>query len=167
MREDGALQMIDNLLRPMTFGTALGCGLMAGLFFTFSVFVMDALGRLPAPQGIAAMQSINIAIVRPLFLLVFLGTAAGCVVLAAFSAWRWGEPGAGYRLAGSLLYLVGVMLVTFVCNIPRNNALAAVDPASAGAAGLWADYLRTWTAWNHVRTVAALAATAALIRAVR
>ena len=159
--------MLDDWLHHLTFVAALGCGLMAGLFFTFSVFVMDALSRLPAAQGIAAMQSINVAIVRPLFLLVFLGTAAACAVLAAASPWRWDEPGAGYRLAGGLLYLLGVMLVTFVCNIPRNNALAAVDPASAGAAGLWHDYLKTWTAWNHVRTVAALAATAALIRAVR
>lgn len=159
--------MLDDWLHHLTFASALGCALMAGLFFTFSVFVMDALGRLPAAQGIAAMQSINVAIVRPLFLLVFLGTAVACVVLAVSSPWQWDRPGAGYRLAGSLLYLAGVMLVTFVCNIPRNNALAALDPASAGAASQWADYLRTWTAWNHVRTLTALAATAALIRAVR
>jgi uncharacterized membrane protein len=48
-------------------------------------------------------------------------------------------------------------------NVPRNDALAAVDPASAAGAALWASYLTSWTAWNHVRTSAALAATAALI----
>src|SRR5690606_28980359 len=41
---------------------ALGCALMAGLFFAFSVAVMRALGALPAAQGIAAMQSINAVI---------------------------------------------------------------------------------------------------------
>ena len=38
----------------------LGCGLVAGIFFAFSTFVMRALGRRPAGEGIAAMQAINI-----------------------------------------------------------------------------------------------------------
>jgi len=55
--------------------TLLGCGLMAGLFFIFSVCIMKALGQLPPEKGIAAMQFINVVIVNPLFMLVFLGTA--------------------------------------------------------------------------------------------
>ncbi len=51
--------MIDNLLFALTFVSALGCGLMAGVFFAFSAFVMHALARLPPAQGIAAMQSIG------------------------------------------------------------------------------------------------------------
>jgi hypothetical protein len=41
---------------------------MAGFFFAFSVCVMRALGQLPLEQGIASMQSINVAILNPLFL---------------------------------------------------------------------------------------------------
>ena len=65
-------------------------------------------------------------------------------------------------LLGSMLYLVGTMLVTIVFNVPRNNALAAVEPVSANGARLWAGYVTSWTAWNHVRTAAALAAAASL-----
>jgi uncharacterized membrane protein len=61
-----------------------------------------------------------------------------------------------------LLYIGGAILVTMLCNVPRNNALAAVQPDSAGGDQLWADYIRTWTAWNHVRTFACLAAAALL-----
>jgi uncharacterized membrane protein len=50
-----------------------------------------------------------------------------------------------------------------VFNVPLNNALAAVDPASGEGAAVWADYLRTWTNWNHVRGLAALAASGAFI----
>lgn len=57
--------------------------------------------------------------------------------------------------------------MTIVCNVPRNNALAAVDPASAEGARVWAGYVTSWTAWNHVRTAAALAAAAALTVACR
>ncbi len=154
--------MIDSLLFALTLFSALGCGLVAGIFFAFSTFVMNALARLPPAQGIAAMQSINVAVINPLFGVAFFGTAVACVFLAVSSLLRWHKPGAVYLLVGSLLYLVGTILVTMVFNVPRNDALAAVDPASAEGSGLWADYLSSWTAWNHVRTVAAIAAAAAL-----
>ena len=77
----------------MSFLAALGNGLMAGMFFAFSVFIMTALGRLPPDHGIAAMQSINIVILNPMFLSVFMGTAAICIVLTIPSFMRWSEPG--------------------------------------------------------------------------
>jgi uncharacterized membrane protein len=155
-------RMIDKLIFALTLFSALGCGLIAGVFFAFSSFVMKALARLPAAQGIAAMQSVNVAVINPLFMAGFLGTAAACVILAVSSLLRRHEPGAAYILAGSLLYLVGVILVTGLFNVPRNDALAAVAPASAEGSSLWTDYLSSWTAWNHVRTVASLAAAALL-----
>jgi uncharacterized membrane protein len=45
-----------------------------------------------------------------------------------------------------------------VFNVPLNDALAKVEPSSAEGASLWTRYLTDWTIWNHVRTVAALAA---------
>ena len=41
------------------------------------------------------------------------------------------------------------------------KALAKVVRTEATAVTAWADYVRTWTAWNHVRTVASLVAAAA------
>jgi uncharacterized membrane protein len=154
--------MIDKLISILTFASGLGCGLIAGVFFAFSAFVMKALARLSPAQGIAAMQSINIVVINPAFFTVFFGTAAGCVFLAISSLSRWQKPGAFYLLIGSLLYLCGTILVTVFFNVPRNDALAAVDPAKSDGARLWADYVVSWTAWNHVRTVAALAAAALL-----
>jgi uncharacterized membrane protein len=142
----------------VTFCTALGSGLVGGVFFAFSTFIMSALARLPAPQGIAAMQSINVAVITPLFMLALFGTGAACLFLGGYVLFTWQRPGAAYLLAGSLLYFIGVVVVTIVFNVPRNNALAAVDPTSAEGARLWSDYLSTWTAWNHVRTITALAA---------
>lgn len=150
------------LLFALTLLSALGSGLMAGLFFTFSTFAMSAFGRLPPAQGIAAMQSINIVILNPLFFAVFFGTAALCLVVAILAVVRWQDPGTAWLLAGAALYLVGSILVTIVFNVPLNNALATVDPASEEGARMWASYLTDWTAWNHVRTVACIAAAAAL-----
>jgi uncharacterized membrane protein len=150
-----------------TLLSALGCGLIAGAFFAFSTFVMKALGNLPSAQGIAAMQSINVVVINPWFMTAFLGTGLVCVIVFIASLLRWQNPVTLYLLAGSVLYLVGTVLVTMVFNVPRNDALAAVAPATPEAATLWASYLSTWTAWNHVRTIAALAASALFIAAFR
>ena len=153
---------MSGLLFALVFLSALGCGLMAGLFFVFSAAVMTALARLPPAEGIAAMQSINAAILNPLFLAVFFGTAALCALATLSSLWTWGEPGALWRVLGGVLYLAGGLLVTRARNVPLNQALAVLAPDGPGSADRWSGYVARWTAWNHVRTVACLAAAALL-----
>lgn len=142
--------------------STLGCGLMAGVFFAFSTFVMNALARLPVAQGIAAMQLINITVINPWFMIVFLGTAVTCILLVIASLLKWHQSSSLYVLVGSLFYLIGTVLVTIACNVPLNDALAIVKPDSPDGAALWTRYLTNWTFWNHVRAIAALVATASL-----
>jgi len=141
---------------------ALGCGLIAGVFFAFSAFVMNALALQPPPQGIATMQSINITVINPLFMTVFLGTAIACLFLVVASLLRWHPPGSAYLLLGSLFYLIGTILVTIAFNVPLNDTLAIVDPNSPEGVNFWVNYLNQWTLWNHVRLAAALVAAALL-----
>ena len=157
---------MDGPLYLLTLVTALGCGLSAGALFAFSSFVMKALASLPPAQGVAAMNAINVMAVTFAFMLSLFGTGLLCVVLAVWALTEWGEPFAPHLLAGSLLYVVGVIGVTMVFNVPRNNALARVEPASAAGERTWERYVREWTAGNHVRTVAGLAAAAALTIAI-
>jgi uncharacterized membrane protein len=153
---------VDEVIFTLTLISALGCGLVAGWFFAFSNHIMTALGRLPEVQGIAAMQEINIVVINPWTMTALFGSALTCIFLAVLSVVDWNEPEVYYQLAGSILYVVGTVLVTIVFNVPRNDALATVDPASAEGAEVWRRYLSEWTFWNHVRTVAALAAAALL-----
>lgn len=156
---------MDGLLTALTALTALGCGVVAGVFFAFSTFVMRALGRLSLAQGIAAMQAINAAAIPSTFFITGLGTMLGCVALACWAVVEWHEAFTPYLLAGSVLYVVGSMVVTVAFNLPRNDALATVDPEGAEAVDRWTRYLAEWTFWNHVRAAGALAAAAALIGA--
>ena len=156
------MEFFDRLLFLLTFLAVLGSGLIAGLFFAFSVAVMRALGRIPPAEGMSAMQSINIVIINPIFLTVFLGTGLACIVLIISSILRWQNAGAAYLLIGALLYLVGSIVVTMVCNVPRNDTLAVASPTDPKSADLWSNYLSNWTLWNHVRTIASLASTALL-----
>lgn len=159
--------MADRLIFPLTFLAALGSGLVAGVFFAFSSFVMGALGRLAPPQGISAMQSINIVVVNPVFFSVFFGTAFLCCILAVASCAKWTELAFACVLAGSLIYLAGSIGVTLACNVPLNDALAAVKPDSADGAALWTQYLTRWTSWNHIRGAASLVSSACFIAALR
>ncbi len=145
-----------------TLATALGCGLVAGVFFAFSTFVMPALKRLPPAHGIAAMQAINVSAVTAAFMTALFGTAAACVGLAVWAATSWGEPPAALVLAGGAAYVVGTIGVTIARNVPLNDRLAVLNPHATGADSHWIRYLSSWTAWNHVRAAAALAAAATL-----
>ena len=73
--------------------------------------------------------------------------------------------GSPWLLAGGVVYLLGEIAVTMAYNVPRNNELAALDPGSAEAAARWPSWVAEWTAGNHVRTVAGVAAAALLIQA--
>ena len=137
-----------------------GAGLMSGLLLAFSLVVMRALRELPPEQGMFAMQRVNVLIVTPLFLLLFLGTAAACLVLLGI-AWR-GLPAEGgwLLLVGSASYLLGPLGVTVAFNIPLNNALGMAPRGQAATA--WPAYVKAWLRWNHLRTALGLGATVLL-----
>ena len=158
--------MIDGYLKTLTVIAAVGAGISGGVFFAFSTFVMKALGRLPAAQGLSAMNAINKAAPTPLFMLALFGTGAVSIAMSVAALRHLDQRWAAYLLAGTALYLVCLVL-TAVYHVPRNNALALVNPTGPGAAAAWAQYLSSWTGWNHVRTVTALAGSTAFILALR
>jgi uncharacterized membrane protein len=136
-------------------------GLMAGLFFAYACSVNPGLGRLSDASYLAAMQSINRAILNPVFLLVFMGTA----ILLPIGTWRIFERPASLPfyllLAASILYVVCVFGFTMVGNVPLNDRLDAFDLSAASPEAL--THFRTafegpWNAWNMVRTLAAILA---------
>jgi uncharacterized membrane protein len=154
-------------MRNLVLVAAVGTGAVGGVFYAFSSFVMPGLGRLPASQGLAAMQSINITAVRPAFMLGLFGTAAVCLPLVISGVRSWGDRRATLLVVGGALYLVGAIALTAAYHVPLNDKLAKLDPHSATAAAQWKDYLRNWTLLNHVRAVASLGAAAAFTAAFR
>ncbi|MFC5699460.1 DUF1772 domain-containing protein [Pseudomonas sp. GCM10022186] len=157
------MAFIDDLAFLLAFLTTIACGLMGGLFFAFSNFVMQALARIHPEAGIVAMQSINRTVLNRWFLALFMGTTGACALLILYALTTWEMPGTFFLLLGSLLYLLGNFTVTLACNVPRNNALARLDAGSPEAVAPWRRYVEQWTRWNHVRTGTALAAAGLLI----
>jgi uncharacterized membrane protein len=152
------MAVFDHSFFILKLFAVLGCGLIAGVFFAFSTFVMKALEKIEPTQGIKVMQWINITVINPLFMTVFLGTGAVCVLMLVSLLLGRHQSSAIYLIVGSLVYLVGTLGVTIVFNVPLNNALALVNPDSTEGVKLWASYLNDWTFWNHIRATSALAA---------
>ncbi|HYJ21265.1 MAG TPA: anthrone oxygenase family protein [Solirubrobacterales bacterium] len=141
----------------LVLASALGCGLAAGVFFAFSTYVMPALGRLPAAQGIAAMQSINVVAPRP-FVIAQVGTAAITIAASVAVLVDWDSAYGWCVLAAAFVYVLSIVVLTAVYHVPRNNALATVEPDDARGQELWSRYLVDWTRWNHFRALLPLVA---------
>ncbi|WP_225822611.1 DUF1772 domain-containing protein [Streptomyces naphthomycinicus] len=150
--------MIDGPFLVLVVVGSLGAGLVAGVFCGFSAFVMRGLAALPPAQGVAAMNAINVAALRPAFMAVFMGSAVLSAMIAVVTFVVWPDEGKVELLLGSALYLVGAFGLTAVANVPRNDRLARLTPGAPEAAVYWPVYVREWTFWNHVRTAASAAA---------
>lgn len=155
--------MTSHLVTIAGMVTLLGAALIAGVFFAFSSFVMKALAAVPTPQGIAAMQSINVVVINRSFLGVFFGTAGLSLLMAGLAFSGAASSAAPLFLSGAIFYLAGTFLVTVLANVPLNNQLAAVSASHAVSGSTWKHYLVRWTKWNHVRTVSAGLSTLAYV----
>lgn len=146
------------LVRTLTILCAVGAATAGGALFTFSTFTIEGLKRLPPAQGAAAMQAINKQAPTPLFMLILFGTGAACVALGARAALNLDDPASVYQLIACALYVFGVVVLTVVYHVPRNERLDALDPNSAEGIAYWATYLKEWVRMNHVRTIAPITA---------
>jgi uncharacterized membrane protein len=105
--------MLQAVITGLLWFSAIGCGLLAGVYFAFSAFIMTALGRIGQAAGIMAMNAINAVIVQSLFMPFFLGTTLTSLVLAIVAMFRWGEASATMMVAGGIVYVVGMFVCTW------------------------------------------------------
>ncbi len=157
---------MEDVITATLWFAALSVGIMAGVYFAFSAFVMRSLDATERPVGMVAMQSINRIIVRSLFLPLFFASSLACLLLAVFGVMEWGSPGAGPMVVGGALYVIGMLVLTAAANVPLNNALEATDAAGPDAEAMWRRYMQRWLPWNHVRTVSCTVSLALLIGAI-
>ena len=138
----------------LLLGLATATGLVAGVFLTFSDFVMRSLYAATPAAGSQSMQIINRKVYRSVFMVLLIGlipVSAGLVLYG--SLYATGPISTALILAG-VLYFIGVFGVSAFGNIPMNNTLEALPEASGAAQAYWPEYVKGWVRWNHIRTVA-------------
>ena len=154
----------------LTSLAAIASAAAAGMMYVFSTFVMRGLDRTGPVDAITAMRGINVdANSNGPFLLAYFGATLLAVAVGVVAVVQIRQPGSGWLLAGAIFGVLGA-LITMAFNVPLNNHLDTVDPAAlslADAAREWAAYLSTWTAWNHVRTVTSVIASALMLIGLR
>jgi len=143
----------------LLFFAVLLSGLIAGLFYSYSCSVNSGLGKLQNLEYLRAMQSINVAILNPVFFLSFLGTL---LVLPA-TAWvsYTQNPSMSFYLllAASIIYVVGVFAITLAGNVPLNESLATFDLTKASPTELLKmrkSFELTWNRYHSIRAVASV-----------
>ncbi|GAA4583034.1 DUF1772 domain-containing protein [Planotetraspora phitsanulokensis] len=153
--------MSEALRGVVLFAATMTTGLMAGLFYAYTVSVMPGLAASDDRTFVVAMRRINIAIQNGLFLLAFGGSAL--LTLAAVLL-HLGEPETPLLVAAFVTYALALVL-TFSVNIPLNNALDRVDEAAPAAEHALARerFERRWVRWNVARTLVHLAAFAFMV----
>ncbi len=143
----------------------LALAALGGVFLAFSDFIMRALGVTGGAGGPEAMQAINREVFRYVFMSLFIGMVPVSLLLAGAAVMTDTAP--VVYVAAAVIYVFGVFVVTAAFNVPMNNALAALDAASADGLNYWTTkYLPDWTFWNSARTVGCFAASILLLYAV-
>ena len=140
----------------------IATGLVAGVFLTFSDFVMRSLAASEAIAGAEAMQEINRKVYGSIFLTLFLGMTAGSAGLIG-AGLLTGGPAAPWLIGGGAIYLSCVFGVTVLGNVPMNQRLDALPPADKTTLDYWGEYAVRWTRLNHVRTIGSAAAAIAFL----
>lgn len=151
---------MEPIVTALIWFALISAGIMAGIYFTFSVFAMRSFAELGDEAGARAMQTLNRVIVKTAFLPLFLLSTLACAALVVLGLMGHAGP---LVIAGSAVYVLGMSVMTAAGNVPLNNRLDAADAASESGQALWRDYLVRWTRLNHFRTLACTASLALLV----
>ena len=126
----------------------LQVGLTAGLLFIFSIAVNPGLARLSEEEYYRAMKLINQVIINPIFLLVFIGPTITMPLLTYMS--RNDSNMFIFTLITTIVYFLGVILITIFKNVPLNNKLEKLNSEQFKDVFLW--YKKPWNFWHNIRT---------------
>jgi len=137
----------------------ISCALVAGVFLTFSDFVMRSLNGARTSAAVEVMQGINREVFKTVFMVLLIGMWGLSAALGAFAYLGALGSSSTAILWAAIVYSIGVAGVTLVFNVPMNTRLATKDYDSPKGAAYWTDvYYPRWTFWNWLRGVASAVA---------
>lgn len=167
-RPTGGTAVNGDLRSLVLLAATLATGLMAGLYFAFSVAVMPGLARTGDRAMIETMQRVNVAILNGWFSLAFGGALVLGVIAAILHRGGEGRPALPWIIAGVVLYAAS-LVITMGFSVPLNDRLA--DAGAPGRihdpAAVRAQFESAWVHWNVARTLVATGALGCLAWAMR
>lgn len=152
--------MSDVLREVVLIAATLTTGLMAGVFGLYSNAIMPGLRRTDDRTFVAAFQSIDRAIINPVFMATFLGALVLTALTALLHFTGEARSLLPWIVAALVLYLV-VLVVTIRVNVPRNNEIKAAGDVDrmTDVHGVRERFNEArWVRWNHLRAFASILA---------
>lgn len=146
-----------------TFLSVVLSGLLAGLFYGYACSVNIGISKLSDLEYLKAMQSINRVILNPAFFISFFGTLLFIPIATWFSYVPNPPIQFYFLLSASVIYAAGVVGVTFIGNVPLNEALAIFDIEKASIPELFSQREKFEAAWNNFHLIRTLAAVSSFI----
>ena len=152
--------MSDVLREVVLIAATLTTGLMAGVFGLYSNAIMPGLRRTDDRTFVAAFQSIDRAVINPVFMATFLGALVLTALTALLHFTGEARSLLPWIVAALVLYLV-VFVVTIRVNVPRNNEIKAAGDVDrmTDVHGVRERFNEArWVRWNHLRAFASILA---------
>jgi uncharacterized membrane protein len=144
-------------------GALLATALITGLYYGYSCSVNPGLGQLADRDYVAAMQSVNTAILNPLFFASFFGALLLLPVSACLSEHSLQSGRFVLLLSATAVYAFGSFGVTVFGNVPLNDALAAFDLQTASPAEIGQARQLFESSWNRLHSIRTMASFVALV----
>lgn len=151
--------MSVEILTYLCLFLGLATALLAGVFQSFSDFVMQGLMRAEPRGGIESMQQLNRTVFRSVFIVTFMALVPASLAFAAYAWFTLDGLPSQLIIGAAFVYIPSVFAVTAAGNVPMNEKLDAMDHTSAEAANYWKIYGRVWTRWNTIRTFGSILTT--------
>tara|TARA_B100000073_G_scaffold130770_1_gene107164 strand:+ start:94 stop:537 length:444 start_codon:yes stop_codon:yes gene_type:complete len=137
---------------------------VTGFILTYAIVVMPGLSKLDDKEFIKAFQVTDGIIQnnQPIFILIWIGSIISVVSTIIISIFTLGLLEGWKIIFVSLVYLLGVQVITTIIHLPLNRRIQKIDINSTSSQSLNEErknFETKWNYFNNIRTVIAFLVT--------
>ena len=137
------------------FLSVLFCALATGFILTYAIVVMPGLSKLDDKEFIKAFQ-ITDGIIQnnqPIFILIWLGSIISVLSTIIVSIFYLGILEAWLIVFTSVVYLLGVQVITITIHLPLNRHIQKININSTNPQTLSDERKNFETKWNYFNNI--------------
>ena len=137
------------------FFSILLCALATGFILTYAIIVMPGLSKLDDKEFIKAFQVTDGIIQnnQPIFILIWLGSIISVFCTIIVSIISLGILEAWLIIFTSVVYLLGVQVITISIHLPLNRRIQNIDINSTNSQKLSDERKNFETKWNYYNNI--------------
>jgi len=165
---EGMFSMTQSTVaKGMLFLSTIVTFLSAGFFYGWQVGPIPGFRFLDDSTYITAMNAVNANIPNTGFSVIFVGSIVFMLITLMLYRKQWQSTKFLLIFSAMLLYVFGLLLITFAVHVPLNEALLLhTDLTVIDVASVRSNYESRWNTWHVYRTSAVVLSAVLLLFAV-